>query len=267
MKIEELSLSALKYFIDAVELGSITQSAERNSVSRPAVSQAIVRLEEWYGKTFLVHEKRSFALTDAGKSFYRLAKQNFENLSRGFSKFHDIDRSLRIGCSGSLVDFVFPKIQSFVDRSAAPVIKIGSTPLLLSLLADEKINIAFLIENQPDSRFKTKDLKFGRFELRSKDGKLGKIIITTEKRLEVESFFRFMAKSRVDFLQHIEVESWTVANRMAELMEATCLVPDYLAKGKLNEVKTKWSSTYKAQAVFLKNNVLTPLEASLIHNF
>lgn len=267
MKIEELSLAALKYFLDAVELSSITQSAEKNRVSRPAVSQAIVRLEEWYGKSLLIHEKRHFGLTNDGKVFYRLAKQNFEKLDQGFSEPQTTDRSLRIGCSGSLIDFVFPKIQPFVNKSIQPVIKVGATTSLLNMLDQEIIHIAFLIEIQKDFRFKTIDLYEGSFELRSKSGKMSPVVITTEKRPEVDSFFRYATKNRIEVAQHLEVESWSVANRLADLMDATCLVPDYLPKGKLQEVKTKWSSSYKAQAVFQKDSLLTQLESELIQSF
>lgn len=268
MKIEDLSLSALKYFLDAVELESITKSAEKNHVSRPAVSQAIVRLEEWYGKTLLIHEKRSFGLTEDGREFYRLAKQNFENLKKGFGQAQSTDKSLRIGCSGSLVDLVFPKIQRFINKSFQPIVKAGPTHQLLNSLDQEQIHIAFVIEIQKDFRFKAIDLHSGLFNLRSKSGKFTETLITTEKRPEVESLFRHVAKNKIEITQHLEVESWSVASRLAELMDATCLVPDYLAKGKLQDVKTKsWQFPYKAQAVIQKDSVLTQLEAELIQSF
>tara|TARA_B110001454_G_C12723234_1_gene436029 strand:- start:4769 stop:5572 length:804 start_codon:yes stop_codon:yes gene_type:complete len=267
MKIEELSLASLKYFLDAVELHSITQSAEKNHVSRPAVSQAIMRLEDWYGKTLLIHEKRNFGLTEDGKIFYRLAKQNFDNLTRGFLESKATNKSLRIGCSSSLIDFVFPKIQPFVNRSFQPVIKVGATIQLLNMLEQEQIHIAFLIEIQKDFRFKAIDLYEGSFELRSRNGKLGNVFITTERRPEIESFYRYASKNKIEFAQHIEVESWSAASRLAELMDATCLVPDYLNKGKLHEVNIKWQAPYKAKAIFQKESLLTELESELIQSF
>ncbi len=107
MKIEDLNLSALKYFLDAVELQSVTLSAAKNHVSRPAVSQAILRLEQWYGKELLIHEKRRFGLTNDGKLFYQAAKKNFEIFKTGFTGVVS-DTSLKIGCSASLIDLVFP---------------------------------------------------------------------------------------------------------------------------------------------------------------
>ena len=111
MKIEELNLSALKYFLDAVELNSITLSADKNHVSRPAVSQAIIRLGGWYGRSLLSHEKRNFELTDDGKEFYQIAKVNYTNLKDGFSRSVTIDNTLRVGCSASLVELIFPKLK------------------------------------------------------------------------------------------------------------------------------------------------------------
>ena len=82
MKIENLSLSAIKYFIDTVEAQSLSKAAEKNYVSRPAVSQSIRRLEEWAGKQFLGHSKRIFALTEDGQKFYRIAKTAYETFQK-----------------------------------------------------------------------------------------------------------------------------------------------------------------------------------------
>ena len=79
MKIEELSLSALKYFIDAINLESVTLSAEKNHVSRPAVSQAILRLEQWCGRPLLEHGKKTIVLTKYGREFYSTARKSLDS--------------------------------------------------------------------------------------------------------------------------------------------------------------------------------------------
>lgn len=265
MKIENLNLSALKFFLDAVELQSITLSADRNHVSRPAVSQAILRLEEWYGKKLLKHEKRLFALTDEGLSFYRKAKVNFDHLQAGLVEGHRPSDSLKIGCSASLIDLVFPKIQQQISKSHQPLIKIGSTPQLLQMLEQKKIHLAFLISTQEKSNLSSFEFQSGQFELRSKSGQLTEILIVTETRPEVEAFSRFFVKAKINFEKQIEVESWTVASRLAEMTNGTCLVPDYLPKGKLRSVATKirkW--TYSAQLLYHRESVLSELEIELI---
>ncbi len=265
MKIEDLNLSALKYFLDAVELDSITLSSERNHVSRPAVSQAILRLEDWYGHQLLAHKKRDFALTDEGIRFHQMAKHSFENLKKGFKNTYAPDFSLHIGCSASLIELVFPKIQSQVKKCPQPVIKIGPTHQLKQMLEQKQINIAFLISTSPKSNFNTFEFYSGNFELRSKSGRLAEPLIVTEKRPEVEAFAKFSAKTKLPLNHQIEVESWTVASRLAEMTDGTCLVPDYLPKASLKSVPMKaWKYHYSAQVLYRKKSLLSEVELELI---
>lgn len=265
MKIEELNLAALKYFIDAVQLESITLSAEKNHVSRPAVSQAIIRLEQWYGKALLIHKKRRFALTAEGRKFYDLARQNFENFKEGFSHETEKDQSIQIGCSASLIDLVFPKIQRLINKSFLPRVKVGPTSRLIELLEQKHIHLAFLIPTHKISGFKTFDFHSGDFVIRSKSGKLDGPMILTEKRPETEAFEKFAMKKKLTIGPRIEVESWTVASRLAEQMSGTCLVPDYLAEGSLQSVPIRgWTFQYIAQIVTLKGSLLSSAESELL---
>lgn len=267
MKIEDLNLAALKYFLDAVRLESITLSAEENHVSRPAVSQAILRLEQWCGKVLLIHEKRRFGLTEDGKKFYVLAQQSFEGLKEGFSQDVAQNQSLKIGCSASLIDLVFPKIKDMISKSPQPVIKIGSTSRLTELLDQNQIHLAFLIPTRQTSEYKAIDFHSGKFELRSKSGQISGPLIVTENRPETEDFHRFAVKKQIDIAHRIEVESWTAAHQLAEKMGGTCLVPDYIPKGSLRPVSVKgWSFEYKAQVLLRGKSLLSELESGLLQN-
>ncbi|MBX3033176.1 MAG: LysR family transcriptional regulator [Bdellovibrionaceae bacterium] len=267
MRIEDLNLSALKYFLDAVQLNSITLSAEKNHVSRPAVSQAILRLEQWSGKTLLVHEKRRFGLTEDGRTFYELARLSFDNLKEGFSRQTVQDQSLKIGCSASLIDLVFPKIQRLLGKSPLPIVKIGSTSRLIELLEQKQIHLAFLIPTYKISGCKTVDFHSGKFVLRSKSGQMDGPLIVTERRPETEDFERFAAKKRLRIGQRIEVESWTVASRLAKQMDGTCLVPDYISDDSLRTVSPRgWTFPYKAQVAVKQGSFLSSLESELLQS-
>lgn len=268
MKIEELNLAALKYFLDAVELESITLSSEKNHISRPAVSQAILRLEEWYGKQLLKHEKRSFELTDAGRKFYQLAKRCYGNLQDGLTQGFEPEQKLRVGCPASLVDLIFPKLKPVIDRCPNPSIKVGKTSTLLDLLAQNQIGMAFLIADERTLKFKTRIVHRGHFELRSKNGQWSELIITTEQRPEVNSFLRYAMKGKKNLVKHIEVESWTLAQKLAEMMNGMCLVPDYLEKSSLKTVKkASWKHSYDALLVSQKKELLSELETDLVQDF
>lgn len=267
MKIEDLNLSALKYFLDAVQLESITLSAEKNHISRPAVSQAILRLEQWYGKALLIHEKRRFGLTDEGKKFYALARQSFEGLKEGFSRNAAQNQSLKLGCSASLIDLVFPKIQGLISKSPQPIVKIGPTSRLIELLDQNQIHLAFLIPTRKMSDYKAIDFHSGKFELRSKSGQISGPLIVTESRPETEDFERFAMKKKISFSHRIEVESWSAAHRLTEKIGGTCLVPDYVPKGSLRSAQVKgWNFQYKTQVLIRRKSLLSELESELLQN-
>ena len=265
MNIENLNLSALKYFLDAVELQSITLSSERNHVSRPAVSKAILRIEEWCGKKLLSHEKRLFSLTDDGVIFYRSAKKIFENMQKDFNTNYGSDHSLRLGCSASLIDLIFPRIQTHISKCPQPIIKIGTTHQLIQQLEQNQINLAFLISTGHNQNFKSFQFHSGNFELRSNSGHLTEPLVITERRTEVEAFLKFSIKNKKRMEQQIEVESWTIASRLAEMTNGTCLVPDYLPRGKLKCVSLKnWKFRYTAKVIYKKEAILSDLESDII---
>ncbi len=267
MKIEELNLAALKYFLDAVELKSITASSLKNHISRPAVSQAILRLEQWHGHPLLKHEKRSFELTDAGRKFYQLAKKSYVSLEDDFKSQTESEQNLRFGCPASLVDLIFPKLKQVISKSKNPTIKVGKTSSLLDLMSNNQIGFAFLINDDRIIKFKTKVVHRGNFELRSLNGKTSNLIITTEQRPEVSSLLRYLIKNKIDLTQHIAAESWTLNQKLAETMNGMCLVPDYLPKNSLKTIKTvSWKHSYETLLVSNETKMLSDLEYEIVEN-
>lgn len=265
MKIEELNLSSLKYFLDAVELGSITLSSEKNHISRPAVSQAILRLESWYGKKLLRHEKRSFELTDDGKIFFRSAKKIYIGLENQFHSLNDQDKNLRIGFSASIADIVFPKIKAILKKSNNPVIKIGKTHDLLKLVEQKEVGVAFLVHDSQPSHVESLIIDEGMFGVYSKNGKLSDILITTEKRSEVSSLIKYLMKEKIQIKNHIEVESWSVAVNLAENLGGMCLVPNFLKKHNLKETNgITWMRKCSILMINQREEFLTDLECEVV---
>lgn len=265
MKVQDLNLAGLKYFLDAVELKSVTLSAQKNNVSRSAISQSIRRLEHWCGCDLLTHDKRVFILTEKGVSFYNSAKWNYENFEKGFLQKVNSEEILKIGCSASLVDIVFPVFGSGLDKVNSPTIKIGTSQQLLSLLDDEEINLAFLIDASKSRQRNYAEIYSDDFELRSKSGSLENTLITTENRPEIESLFRYANKKKIKFKNHIVVESWTNSSRLAEIIESVCVVPAHLPKGKLKSISLKgWKYSYKAYAVSRKRSLLSSFETEIL---
>src|SRR5258705_348329 len=71
-------LAALEIFVRVVDTGSFSAVARYQQIGQPAVSKAIVQLEEWLGVSLLMRSTRSLVPTEAGRIFYERAKRTIE---------------------------------------------------------------------------------------------------------------------------------------------------------------------------------------------
>ena len=62
-----VTLQQLRYFLAAVERGSVSGAAEACFVSQPSLSEQLRRLEQGLGVALFVHTNRGLVLTDAGR--------------------------------------------------------------------------------------------------------------------------------------------------------------------------------------------------------
>lgn len=69
-----MNFDYLKYFIDAVDNGSITKAAQVNNISQQGLSRAIRCLEREFGVELIDHSAKSFILTDVGNAFLKQAR-------------------------------------------------------------------------------------------------------------------------------------------------------------------------------------------------
>ncbi len=82
-----INLTYLKFFHDAVMMGSISESAKRNFVSQSAISQGIAKLEHVLSVNLFQYKKPSLKLTAEGQLVY-LGTRNI------FSSIRDLYKSL-----------------------------------------------------------------------------------------------------------------------------------------------------------------------------
>jgi DNA-binding transcriptional LysR family regulator len=71
-------LSAIEVFVRVVDTGSFSAVARLQNIGQPAVSKAVVQLEEWLGVSLLMRSTRSVTPTEAGRIFYERAKRMIE---------------------------------------------------------------------------------------------------------------------------------------------------------------------------------------------
>ncbi|MEH6449712.1 MAG: LysR family transcriptional regulator [Oleispira sp.] len=70
-----MDLRSLRYFVSAVEKGSISAAAEFCHIAQPSISHAINQLEGEFDFRLLVRSKKGVSLTQQGEDFYLRAKQ------------------------------------------------------------------------------------------------------------------------------------------------------------------------------------------------
>jgi DNA-binding transcriptional LysR family regulator len=71
-------LAALDLFVRVVDTGSFSTVARQQGIGQPAVSKAVVQLEEWLGVGLLLRSTRRVVPTEAGRTFYERAKRAIE---------------------------------------------------------------------------------------------------------------------------------------------------------------------------------------------
>src|ERR1700726_1025385 len=71
-------LAALETFVGVVDTGSFSAVARVQRIGQPAVSKAVVPLEEWLGVSLLLRSTRHVVPTPARRIFYERAKRTIE---------------------------------------------------------------------------------------------------------------------------------------------------------------------------------------------
>ncbi|OQW50837.1 MAG: hypothetical protein A4S09_10950 [Proteobacteria bacterium SG_bin7] len=264
MKIKwtDLNLSYLKYFVDSINNKSLTRAALENHVSRPAISQAIRRLEEQLGYNLLNHKKKHISLTKEGQDFFLKSQEAIQLLTRSFEGSSDINGNFSLACSATLAEYiVLPFLNKLKIRNQPKIdIRIGPTTKVRQLVEDGESSLGLLIDDEQTIGFDSSVIKDGEFEFQSKSGKLEYPILTTEMRPEVVMGFRSISFN----VPKLKIESWSICRKTAEAIGGTCLVPDLIPRKSFRKVAVKdFNYKYRVLAIAKNKNTLSPTERLL----
>jgi DNA-binding transcriptional LysR family regulator len=124
----DVTLTQLRYFIEASDRLSMTAAAEHLFVAQSAVSSAIAQLEQQIGAQLFVRQRsKGLALTAAGQQFLGDARALLLELDQALDAARGVDNqvrgTIRIGCFTTLAPFVLPAIVSRL-RTAHPHLRI-----------------------------------------------------------------------------------------------------------------------------------------------
>lgn len=112
-KPNDLTLSQVRYFVRAAELGSMTETAAELFVAQSAVSTAIAHLESTLGcRLFVRQRSRGIVLTEQGRTFYASAHQILNSVDDAVDSLRPerLSGSLVAGCYTTLALFWLPEV-------------------------------------------------------------------------------------------------------------------------------------------------------------
>ena len=110
---------------------NITKASKELMISQPAVSKAIMNLENQLGGTLFVRTKRGVILTEEGKEFYRYIKEAMDYIYNAENRFKDLISLdvgvIRIGISTTLTkEFLIPYLKEFHGKYPKILVEIDT---------------------------------------------------------------------------------------------------------------------------------------------
>jgi len=210
-------LTALEMFVRVVDTGSFSAVARNQEIGQPAVSKAVVQLEEWLGVSLLMRSTRSLVPTEAGRIFYEHAKRTIEEAheavlaARGSAR--GLSGKLRVStsvCFGRL--HVIPNLASFLAEHPELDMEFVLDDRHLDLV-NEGIDVSLRMGAMPDSNMTARRIAEGR-----------RIVVATPAYLQLHG----TPKSPGDLVSHQAViytpggrgepwTSWTFRKATAEV--------------------------------------------------
>ena len=153
-----MDIQQLKYFVNAVELRSVSDAAKAMSVTQPAVTKGLRKLEQALDAPLLERGPGGVRPTRFGRSFYAHARAVLKQLERGEAEIlelrGDAPAELTIGTTPSFVDALLPRIIDEFGR-AWPNVRLrifkGLSPALTAQIRDGELDAAFMLLGRRDA--------------------------------------------------------------------------------------------------------------------
>ena len=107
----DMNFKHLRHFVAIVEHGSFLAAAEAISLSQPALSRSLQKLEDTIGTTLLERTTRGIQITQAGEQFYRRAKLILLESDKALNdiKYDGVALKLEVGFAPLFAGFLLPK--------------------------------------------------------------------------------------------------------------------------------------------------------------
>jgi len=149
-----LDIQSLRSFLKVAELGSFTRAAQALSLTQPAISQQIRRLEDLLGVELFACDNRQVLLTLEGERLTGYAQQMVSVNDKVGSLF-DVSRtqeSVTLGIPEYFSEEILQRVIPAVARelpSVRIVVKVARSMLLSEAFSEGQIDIGLMIDELP----------------------------------------------------------------------------------------------------------------------
>ncbi|NWL12959.1 LysR family transcriptional regulator [Paenarthrobacter nitroguajacolicus] len=142
----DVTLTQLRYFVEAAAQLSMTGAAVRLNVAQSAVSAAIAQLERHVGTQFFIRQRsKGLVLTPAGELFVRDAQailaQVEESIDHARGEHQSVSGRIRVACFSTLAPFLLPgvltKLREDHPALEAEVIETDTSGCIAALLSGQ----------------------------------------------------------------------------------------------------------------------------------
>lgn len=235
-----LNLNNLKYFFDAVETESISESAKRNFITQSAVSQGIQKLEKSLSTPLLTHQRNCFKLTPAGQQVFVLTQQIFKIIKELKDVVEDHNNipsgQVNIVCTQSiamnLISVILQKINADYPKVSVQL-KICKMETVCLMLKRGVMDLGIVVDSELTDSFKKHVIRKGYFQVYAKKGHTSEgVYVDHYDGLFVDQLCKSYRKrfgKELPLLQ--ELDSWEVLARCADNGVGCCFLPDFLLSG------------------------------------
>jgi DNA-binding transcriptional LysR family regulator len=149
MKAGTMDIDALRYFAAAAKEEHFGRAADVLSISQPALSRSIARLEEYYGIALFERDGRGIRITRSGRALLRRVERIIAELEDARREMHDLaeerrSRPIALGFFATLGTQVIPEaIKRFRDGVPDAEFRLlqGPSPLLQQRLMSGEIDL------------------------------------------------------------------------------------------------------------------------------
>lgn len=159
VNLSAIDLRHLRYFVAVVEQGSFRAAALKLHISQPPLTRQIQQLEGAAQATLLIRKPRGAELTEAGRVFYREARNILMLMDRAITHTHltasgQVGR-VDVGIFGSAVFGAIPRItrafQNRYPRAEVALYTMGRVELLQAL-RERRLTVGFnrFFQREPD---------------------------------------------------------------------------------------------------------------------